>query len=286
VPGLRVAFQGELGAYGEEAIRRIFVQPEVVPLRILPHVFAAVVAGDVDFAAVPVENSQAGSINQTYDLLLQHHDRLAILAEYDLRVRHCLLALPGQTLAAIRTVYSHQQALDQCTRFLDQHGLVPAPEYDTAGSARLIRERELRGCAAIASRRAAEIYNLEILAEDIQTNPNNYTKHLVVGPPAAGADVGAQAPPEERKTSLVFAVHNRPGALYHALGVLAQRSINMTKLESRPSRDRPWEYYFYLDVEGDATLPAMASALVELRGQTRMFEVLGSYPIIGERAGT
>jgi prephenate dehydratase len=285
VPGLRVAFQGELGANSEEATRRIFLQPEVVPLRILPHVFGAVVAGDVDYAAVPVENSQAGSINQTYDLLLQHHDRLVVLAEYDLRVRHCLLVLPGQTLADIRTVYSHPQALDQCAQFLDKHSLVPVAEYDTAGSAMLIRQRELRGCAAIASRRAAEIYDLQILAQDIQTNPNNYTKFLVVGPRAAEAGAGPADAVGGRKTSLVFAVHNTPGALWSALGVLARRSINMTKLESRPSRNLPWGYVFYADVEGDATLPSMVAALDELRAQTRMLEVLGSYPIIGERAG-
>ena len=284
VPGLGAAFFGEHGAYTEEATRGIFVEPRVLPRRTIPDVFAAVIDGDVPYGVVPVENSQAGSINATYDMLLRHHDRLTVLAEYDMRVRHCLMALPGQTLADIRTVYSLQVALDQCTDFLEQHGLVGMPEYDTAGSALLIRERRLLGCAAIASRRAAEIYELEVLAEDIQTNPNNYTKFLVVGSAPAG-DHGSAAAILTRKTSLVFAVHNVPGGLYRALGVLAERGINMTKLESRPGRDRPWEYIFYVDVDGAVYQPALAIALDELRGHTRFLEVLGSYPIIGERAG-
>jgi len=285
--GVRVAFQGERGANSEEAAFRVFSHPDVAPYRTLAHVFAALAEGQVAYAVAPVENSQAGSINATYDLLLRHHQTLTVLAEYDLRVRHYLLALPGQQLSDIHEVYSHQQALDQCSEFLAAHNLVPMPEYDTAGSALLIRQRELRGGAAIAPRRAAAMYGLEILAEDIQTNPNNYTKFLVVGPlhrsAAVRASVGA-GDPRSRKTSLVFATHNVPGALYEVLGVLMRRGINLTKLESRPSRDRPWEYIFYADVEGDRALPEVAAALVELASHTRMLEVLGSYPIIGERA--
>ncbi len=252
---MRVAFQGEPGAYSEEAVVRLFGEVETVPCAALAGVFEAVEAGRADRGVVPVENSQAGSINETYDL----------------RVSHCLLALPGQALRDIRRVCSHPQALAQCDAYLRRLGVEITPASDTAGSARQIREQLLAGCAAVASRRAAQIYRLEVLADGIETNPHNYTRFLVLGRSPA-----PHRPPS--KTSIVFVVPNEPGTLYAALGALATRGINLTKLESRPGRRRPWDYVFYVDVDGHAEDPALRDALGELRRRTTFLRVLGSYP--------
>jgi len=266
---VRVAFQGEPGAYSEEAVVRLFGEVETVPCAALAGVFEAVEAGRADRGVVPVENSQAGSINETYDLLLAHD--LVITGELDLRVSHCLLALPGQALRDIRRVCSHPQALAQCDAYLRRLGVEITPASDTAGSARQIREQLLAGCAAVASRRAAQIYRLEVLADGIETNPHNYTRFLVLGRSPA-----PHRPPS--KTSIVFVVPNEPGTLYAALGALATRGINLTKLESRPGRRRPWDYVFYVDVDGHAEDPALRDALGELRRRTTFLRVLGSYP--------
>lgn len=267
---MRVAFQGEPGANSEEAVFRVFGErAEPVPCRDLEQTFEAAAVGRADRAVVPVENSQAGSINETYDLLLRHS--LVIVGEYDLRVRHCLLVLPGQPLAAIRRAYSHPQALAQCDAFLRSHGIEPVAQRDTAGSARMLSEQRPEGAAAIASRRAAEIYHLDILAEGIETNSNNYTRFLVLD--------RAPAPRAARnKTSIVFVVDNQPGTLYQALGALATRGINLAKIESRPGRQRPWEYVFYADVDGHVDDDALRAALDDLRRHTSMLRVLGSYP--------
>lgn len=269
---LRVAFQGEHGAYSEEAARTVYPQGEPVPRRTLRDVFDAVAGGAVERAVVPVENSQAGSINDTYDLLLEHRERLYITAEYMLRVRHMLLALPGETLDSIHTVYSHPQALAQSERFLSTLSARIEPAYDTAGSAQRIAAEGLRGVAAVAGRGAAAAYGLQILAEGIETSQDNYTRFLALS--------REPAPPPRTKTSLVISTGNTPGALYHALGPFAARGVNMTKLESRPSRNRPWEYVFYLDVDGDAREEPLRSALTALDGLTPMLVVLGSYPTL------
>jgi prephenate dehydratase len=268
-PKVRVAFQGEPGAYSEEAVLRFFGEVETVPCPTLADAFEAVVARRAERGIVPVENSLAGSINETYDLLLLHD--LVITGELDLRVAHCLLALPGQGLHDIRRVYSHPQALAQCDAYLRRLGAEVTAAYDTAGSAKMIREQDLTGCAAVASRRAAALYRLEILAEGIETNPNNYTRFLAIGP--------SPTPRAERnKTSIVFVVANESGTLYAALGALATRGINLTKIESRPGRQRPWDYVFYVDVDGHTEDAALRDALDDLRRRTAFLRVLGSYP--------
>ena len=226
----RVAFQGERGAFSEDAVLRFFGDIELLPCRSLAHVFEAAAEGKADFGVVPVENSQAGSINETYDLLLRYD--LNIYGEIALEVNHCLMAPPGESLASINTVYSHPQALAQCEQFLRRLDVEIVPTYDTAGSAKLIREKGLVNCAAVASKRVSQIYQMQILAEDIQTIPDNYTKFFVVS-----KDKAMHA--DKNKTSLVFAARNAPGALYSCLGAFATRDINLTKLESRPSKDRP-----------------------------------------------
>ncbi|OIP26911.1 MAG: bifunctional chorismate mutase/prephenate dehydratase [Dehalococcoidia bacterium CG2_30_46_9] len=265
-----VAFQGERGAFSEDASIKLFGNDiDFLPCTRLKDVFQAVLEAKVSFGVVPIENSQAGSINETYDLLLAYP--LHIYAEVILRVSHCLLALPGENLVNITKVYSHPQALAQCDEFLSKLTAEIIPVYDTAGSAKMIKERELRECAAIASRRAAEIYGLEVLAAEIETNINNYTKFFAISKGKAKLDT-------KNKTSLVFAARHVPGALYRALGVFATRNINLTKLESRPSKSKPWEYVFYVDFEGHLGEEMCQKAVEELRKEVTFLKILGSYP--------
>lgn len=266
-----VAFQGEHGAYGEEALRSRFgADATPRPCRSFAEVFAAVASGTADCAVAPVENSLAGSINDVYDLLRQYD--LFVTGEICHPVDHCLMALPGQSLADIRRVISHPQALAQVDVYLRQLGVEVVATYDTAGSAKLIREQEMQGVAAVAGAGAAERYGLEILARSIQTVKENVTRFVVL----QNTPLPRQAGPQ--KTMLVMAVAHQPGSLYRALGALASRGLNLLKLESRPSRHRPWEYVFYLDFEGHREEPAVREALAELAAETGFCKVLGSFP--------
>lgn len=266
---IRVAFQGEHGAFSEDAVVNFFGSPKTLPYPSWSEVFEAVFQGEVEYGVVPVENSQAGSINETYDLLLQYP--LYIVGEINLRVNHCLLALPGQRLEDIEVVYSHPQALAQCQEFLSTLKVKIVPSYNTAGSAKEINQNTMKGCGAIASSRAAQLYGLQILAADIQTNRNNYTKFFVISTQKAEKT-------EKSKTSLVFACKNLPGALYDSLGAFATRNINLTKLESRPSRDKPWQYVFYVDFEGHEEDMICRQALDGLQQKATIIRILGSYP--------
>ncbi len=266
---VKVAFQGERGAFGEDAVINFFKEAELLTCRHLEDVFVAVSKGRADFGVVAVENSLAGSINETYDLLLQY--QVNIYGEVNLRISHCLMALPGEKLEDIQTVYSHPQALAQCEEFLKRLGAEVVPTYNTAASAKRIKEEKLKNCAAIASRRAAQIYGLEILAEGIETSKDNYTRFFVISRLKA-------APAAKNKTSLVFSTRNVPGALYACLGVFATRNINLTKLESRPSKKKPWEYVFYVDFEGHVEDSVCRQALAEMEQKTNFLRVLGSYP--------
>lgn len=270
---MRVAFQGERGAYSEAAAIAYFAAVDPVPCRTLVEVFDAVERAETDRGMVPVENSQAGSINETYDLLARRS--LHIVGERNQRIEHCLLALPDDTLESIRTVLSHPQALAQCEAFIARRHWEPVATYDTAGSAQIVAAERRHGVAAIASRHAAEIYGLRVLAEGIETSPVNFTRFLALAQtPAPQTDRG--------KASIVFTTANVPGALYRALGAFATRGINLTKLESRPRRDRPWEYMFYVDFEIHHESPEGRAALAELAGLTAFLRVLGSYPRAAE----
>jgi len=267
---VKVAFQGERGAFSEDAASKLFGGDiDFLPCVRLKQVFELVSQDKVEFGVVPLENSQAGSINETYDLLLAYP--LNIFAEVILKVSHCLMALPGEKLADIKTIYSHPQALAQCEGFLSKLKAEIMPSYDTAGSAKMIREKKLKNSAAIASKRAADIYGLEILAPEIETNVNNYTKFVAISKQKA-------KPAERNKTSLVFAVEHKPGSLYRILGIFAMRNINLTKLESRPSRTKPWEYVFYADLEVHLDGEVYQEAMRELQGETTFTKILGSYP--------
>ncbi|MCX6013094.1 MAG: prephenate dehydratase, partial [Chloroflexi bacterium] len=241
---LKVAFQGERGAFSEDAVIDFFGESvEPFPCFSFSDVFENVLKGNCDFGAVPVENSQAGSINETYDLLLSYP--LTIYGEMDLRVNLCIMALPGESMKTIKRIYSHPKALAQCDQYLQQINAEIVPTYDTSGSAKMIRETRLRNSAAVASERAAKIYQMEILACNIQTIKDNYTKFFII----------SREKPEyskKSKTSIVFKTDNKAGTLYSCLGAFANRQLNLTKIESRPTKDKPWEYLFYVDFEGHA----------------------------------
>lgn len=271
---LTIAFQGEPGAFGDEAVRAYYHQagqpkPDPTPYRTFADVFRAVAAGEVDYGLVPVENSQAGSINDVYDLLRQHD--LFVIGEMIHQVNQCLLSLPGQQLQNIKRVISHPQALAQSEAFLRELGVETVATYDTAGSAKQIRDEQLSGTAAIASATAAELYELEILAHSIQTIKDNYTRFIAIGREPAPRREGPA------KTMLVMAASHQPGSLYQCLGVLTAKQINLLKLESRPSRQHAWEYVFYLDLEGHRDDPSVRSALADLATYTTFCKVLGSF---------
>ncbi len=272
-----VAFQGEHGAYSEEAIYQHFGREvETLPCRTFGDIFRAVEEGRATHGMVPVENAVAGSINQAYDLLLEHD--LTVTSEFYLAVRHCLLAPQGTTMEDVQRVRSHPQALAQCEGYLAARGWEPDPWYDTAGSAKDLAANPEPGLAVIASCLAAQRYGLDVLARDIQDRSWNTTRFFVIGQEAA-------PPAPKSKTSLVFAVPHRPGALYACLGEFARRNINLTKLESRPRRNRPWHYVFYLDFEGHWQDAVCRDALTGLLAEAAFVKLLGSYPA-AEMPGT
>jgi len=265
-----VAFQGEKGAYSEEAaITHFGSQVEARPFRTLREVFAAVESRGVDYGIVPAENSIEGIVNQTYDLLLE--SPLKICGEVKIRIAHRLLALPGTSLEDVRVVYSHPQALAQCSRFLESHRVDIAPSYDTAGSAKMIQEKQLQGAAAIASERAGQVYGLIALRQNIEDYAENFTRFFIIG------FEDAQASGQD-KTSIVFGTSHTPGSLHKALGELAVRRVNLMKIESRPVRTTPWEYHFFVDFAGHRSNPECAEALQALERATTFLKVLGSYP--------
>ncbi|MDK2981384.1 MAG: prephenate dehydratase [Chloroflexota bacterium] len=266
---MRVAFQGEPGAYSEEAGLAYYGQADMQPCESFADVFDAVAGGACPAGLIPIENSLAGSIHQNYDLLLSHD--LHIVGEYFLRVRHCLIAFPDAELADIQKVISHPQALGQCAGNLRAMGVKTEAVYDTAGSVKLLKESGERSCAAIASRRAAEIYGMRILREDMEDNPENYTRFLEIAPQAVH-------PQGEAKTSIVFSLKNVPGALYKTLRVFAERDIDLTKMESRPLVGKMWEYLFYIDLVGSVDYEPGRGALEALREITLMQRILGCYP--------
>lgn len=266
---MRIAFQGESGAYSEAAALRFNAAAEVFPYSTFEEVFSAVEGSKTGYGILPIENSIGGSIHRNYDLLVQHE--LPIVGEVMLKVTHQLLAVPGTRLEDVKRIYSHPQALAQCERFL--HGLTGVEivaTYDTAGSAKMIRDQNARDAAAIASARAGEVFDLSVLASGIQDYDENITRFLIISRSATPFG-------EPDKTSLVFTLHNEPGALFKALSVFALRNIDMAKLESRPIRGRAFEYLFYVDIAVPRQDLQCARALVHLAEFARSLRTLGSY---------
>lgn len=273
-----VAFQGELGAFSEEATLAYFgtERAEPVPLPNFEQVFAALESNQVDRAIIPIENSLFGSVHVNYDLLRAHEVR--IVGELELRIRHYLLALPGSRLEQIRRVYSHPQALGQCRTYLRAHlqHAEAIPAYDTAGAARMVAEMGDPEAAAIAGIRAATKYGLAVLAAGIESHPQNYTRFLVLARPEVALPEGL---PGTMKTSLVFALReNVPGALFKSLAVFALRDLDLYKIESRPLIGVPGSYLFYLDVAGSVQEKTVQRALDHLAEVAAFVRVLGSYP--------
>jgi len=266
----KVAFQGVAGAYSEEAIRQFFgAEAQSVPCKRLEDMFAAVEGGGADCALLAVENAVAGSVTGSYELLMEHD--LRVRAEVILRVHHMLLAAPGTKAGDLKRVRSHPQALAQCERYLMRRGLEPEPAFDTAGSARDLAQNPDRETGAIAGVLAAELYGLEILDRDIEDLAFNYTRFFVLG---------LEDPPRSQrsKTSLVFTTRHQPGALYESLGEFARRGVNLSKIESRPRRNQPWQYLFYLDFEGHWQDPQCEAAIMALLRRSSFVKLLGSYP--------
>src|SRR3954454_16396062 len=272
-----VAYQGEIGAYSEEGAIALFPDADRQPLPSIRTVFEAVEVGRAQWGLVPMDNSQAGSINETYDLFLRHG--LHLVGETIVRVDHSLLALPGTAIDEVREVVSHPQAIAQCEEFLSSLDVNVRAEYNTAGAAKRIADGRLEGAAAIASRRAAELYGLDVLADRIQTYPDNYTRFGVLS-----RDPAPLAEPD--KSSLVFGVGHVAGSLYRCLGAFAERHLNLTKLESRPRPGRPWEYVFYADIEAQAQLPAMVDALEALSEHATFTRLLGNYAKASATSGS
>jgi len=272
---IRVAYQGERGAFSERAARRLAGDDiETVPCHSFEEMFESVGNDDADCCVAPIENSLAGSIHRNYDLLLESN--LTIAGETNLRIVHNLIAPPDVELGQIRRVYSHPVALAQCTQFLrTNRTMTPEAVHDTAGAVRMIMDRGRNDEAAIASDDAAGIYGGRILARGIEDNAQNYTRFLLLKDPARALKVGDTG---RWKTSLVFRVANKPGSLFRALGAFAIFEIDLSKIESRPVEGRPWEYAFYLDLVGRSDEAPIARAVANLSEMAEMVKVLGTYP--------
>lgn len=266
---MKVAFQGEHGAYSEMAVYNFFGQlVDVKPCKSFDEVFESVKTEEVNYGVVPIENSIEGSVNRTYDLFLEYD--LKVGGEIIIRISHCLIAHQGTSIDQIKKVYSHPQALAQCRKFLEQKNLQAISTFDTAGSVKMIKEKNMMDAAAIASERAAKIYDMTILEKEIEDIKNNSTRFFVLDKtdsPYSGED----------KTSIIFATKSIPGALYKILGDFADRNINLTKIESRPTKQTPWEYHFYLDFEGHRTDKKCQEALNGIKDKTLFVKILGSY---------
>jgi prephenate dehydratase len=270
---VKVAFQGELGAFSQQAIRQLVgARAKPFPCQRFEEAFLALRSGEVDAAALPIENTLAGSVHENYDLLLKFD--FEITAETNVRIVHHLIAPPGTKFAAIRKVYSHPVALNQCRDFFEKHPRMESiSHYDTAGSVKMVMAERPEGAAAIASELAAHIYGGVILKREIEDDRRNFTRFFLLEPHGAkprGRGAGW-------KTSLVFSTRNIAGSLFRALSALALRDLNLTKIESRPRRGKPWEYMFYVDLLGHKEDLRVRNALGHLGELCDFLRVLGSY---------
>ena len=272
---MKIAIQGELGSFSHEAAEAMLPSATIVPCARSMEVFDRAQRGAVDGAVIPIENSLAGSVAEYFDLLLSRD--VHIVREFRLRIVHNLIALPGTKLSALRRVFSHPVALDQCRDlFAKNSKLQPLPFYDTAGSVKHIVAENLSDAAAIASRRAAEVYQGKILKAGIEDDKKNFTRFFLIKPGNPQSPQKA-ANKKANKTSLAFSLKNIPGALFKALSVFALRDISLSKIESRPMRGRPWEYVFFVDLlRGDDE--ASRNALRHLSEVAELVKVLGIYP--------
>jgi prephenate dehydratase len=274
-----VAFQGERGAFSEEAARKLLgASIEVLPCQRFEDVFRALDRKKVHAAVIPIENTLHGSVHENYDHLL--HFNLPIVGETNVRIVHNLIAAPGVTFGKVQRVFSHPVALNQCLDFFSSHPkLEKVPFYDTAGSVKMVMEERLKDAAAIASSVAAEIYGGRILRRSIEDDRQNFTRFFALRRPEDVRQRAVKAGPGPQwKTTLVFSTRNVPGALFRSLSAFALRDLNLMRIESRPLRGKPWEYLFYLDFGGHVDEPVCRNALGHLRELADMLRVLGCYP--------
>lgn len=274
---MRVAFQGELGAFSQQAIRQLLgPRAEPAPYQRFDEVFAALRGEKVDAAVLPIENTLHGSVHENYDLLLRYD--FEITAETSVRIVHNLIAPPGVPFERVRKVYSHPVALNQCLDFFRRHKRVERVTfYDTAGSVKMIMKERPADAAAIASELAAKIYGGRILRREIEDDRQNFTRFFLLEPAGSRPRTLRGAAKNPWKTSLVFSTKNIPGALFRALSALALRDLNLVKIESRPLRGKPWEYLFYLDLLGRSNDPVVQKALGHLEELADFLRVLGTY---------
>jgi prephenate dehydratase len=276
--GGAISYAGEAGSFAEDAVIAAFgntvARSGVGGFR---QVFEAVEAGGATAGVVPIENLVGGTVRENYDLLLDHD--VDVAGEVVVPVRLCLAALPGDGLGSIERVYSHAQALSQAERFLRTRPWTILTTYNTAGAGKLIADRRERGSAAVLSPRAADLFGLAILVQDVADVADNRTRFLVIRS-SRGSTLPVWRAPRDggMRTILVFGVRNEPGMLLDALRAFSERGVNLSKLESRPSRARAWEYVFWVDIDAGIDDPACAGAVAELRGRATLVRVLGSYP--------
>jgi len=264
----QAAFQGERGAYSEAAAIHFFKDViQTMPYPTFYEVLESTEQGKSDYAILPIENSLEGSVGESYDLLLT--TKLNVVGEIYYRVKHCLIGFDG--LEKIDTVYSHPQALGQCRKFIKEHKLKPIPTYDTAGSVKILLELKKDNLSCIASKNAAEIYKVPVIKEGIEDYANNYTRFLVL------ANKKLEKTTRD-KTSIIFSIKHVPGALYSILEKFNANKINLTKIESRPTKSTPWEYNFYVDFDGNQDEPHIQDMLEKIKQNTLFLKVLGSYP--------
>ena len=278
------AIQGELGAYSQQAVYSFFgreVARKIIPLPTLQRVFSAIGVSSStapDFAVVPIENSLAGSVGETIDLLISRNVR--VVGETSVPVSHCLIIHKDTTLDKITKVMSHPQALAQCREYLDRNGRhwEQVSVYDTAGSVKMIKEQNLKDVAGIASELACEIYGMQLAAREIEDDPTNRTRFVIVENGEKKESNLETEPTGDDKTSAIFATKHEPGCLVRALSALSSRAINVDRIESRPIRGKPWEYYFWIDFSGHVKEEGCKKAIEDLRYQTEELKILGSYP--------
>jgi prephenate dehydratase len=267
---LKVGFQGESGSYSEASARIQYPDPNYsfVPFRSFRELFEGVESSNVDLAVVPIENSTEGSVNETYDLLVEKP--LYVIGEIYQKIHHCLIINKNSSPDEISVIYSHPQALAQCRKYIQNRHFESIPMYDTAGSVKFIKETRNASAAAIASKHAAQIYDMKVVEEDIEDNSNNFTRFLIISK-------RYDSNTDDNKISVIFSISHTPGSLYSILQEFALRSINLTKIESRPTKNIPWEYYFFVDLEGNINDDKVSASLSAVKTATIFFKLLGSY---------
>ena len=261
-----ISFQGERGAYSEAAAKSFFDEIETIPFATFAEVLENTSKGNSEYSILPVENSLEGSVGESYDLL--YSTSLNVIGEIYHRVEHCLIGI-GK-LEDVDTVYSHPQALGQCREFIEEHNMKTIPTYDTAGSVKIVKELNKKNCACIASKTSSLIYNMPIMSENIANNSNNYTRFLILSKKKSTQT-------ENDKTSIIFSIKHEPGSLFRIIENFHKNNVNLTKIESRPTKSNTWEYNFYVDFEGNAKNPKILEMLEKIKQESLFMKVLGSY---------